>query len=129
MSLHELSHCERCTTAKVGYQLHLHSQNIGWGRDCYTLGNFIVALSVALLAVVITGPESGSGALEDDLDEAEVLRDIWSKQGVGQDGYLSYSELGAICENMGMEKMSDKVFTAVLDKVLCVRTNSTLTIH
>lgn len=39
----------------------------------------------------------------------EVLREIWEKQGVGKDGYLTFHELGAICENMGMEKMSDKV--------------------
>lgn len=70
---------------------------------------------------VSTGADSRSGA-EDvtDLEEVEMLREIWSKQGVGKDGYLSFDELGAICENMGMEKMSDKVSLAWADsKTLC----------
>ena len=59
-----------------------------------------------------SGVESHSDAEDvDDMDETVVqrLRDIWTKQGVGKDGYLSFDELGAICESMGMDKMSDKV--------------------
>ena len=55
------------------------------------------------------GPESRSGDDDADLDEAEALRDIWFKQGVGKDGYLSFDELGEICESLGMDKMSKKV--------------------
>ena len=53
---------------------------------------------------------SGADDTDDFQDEVEVLRDIWEKQGVGKDGYLTFHELGEICENMGMEKMSDKVW-------------------
>lgn len=59
---------------------------------------------------LVAADQSDSG----DLDEVGALREIWEKQGVGKDGYLSLSELGAICENMGMEKMSDKVFFSLL---------------
>ena len=52
---------------------------------------------------------SGADDTDEFQDEVEVLREIWEKQGVGKDGYLTFHELGEICENMGMEKMSDKV--------------------
>lgn len=42
-------------------------------------------------------------------DEIEALREIWQKQGVGKEGFLTFEELGTICENMGMDKMLDEV--------------------
>ncbi|XP_067933774.1 ninein-like protein [Watersipora subatra] len=60
------------------------------------------------------GPESDEDA---DIDNAAVLREIWTKQGVGKDGYLSVDEFGAICENMGLDKMSDKDLHELFDKL------------
>lgn len=62
-----------------------------------------------LMECYCTGEDSRSGLEEVDFDETEALREIWRNQGVGSDGYLSFNELGSICENMGMLDMSDKV--------------------
>ena len=44
-------------------------------------------------------------------NEEEYLRSTWGKLGVGQDGYLDQTQLALVCECIGMEKLSDEVYT------------------
>jgi len=54
-------------------------------------------------------PGPGDRSLSEDKSDIIDIREIWDRQGVGKDGYLTFDELGIICENMGMGKMNDAV--------------------
>ena len=50
----------------------------------------------------------------DRLSEEEHLRSIWRELGVGKNGYLSLPELATVCENIGMDEMSEEVSGCIL---------------
>ncbi|XP_015793443.1 ninein-like protein [Tetranychus urticae] len=49
-----------------------------------------------------------------------LLRSIWDKLRIGQDGYLNINELYAVCEHVGME-ISDDVIEQLFEKLDCDR--------
>ena len=48
-----------------------------------------------------------------DQSEREYLGRIWARLGVGRDGFLDRSELGAVCECVGREKFPAEVSSSV----------------
>ncbi|XP_021369452.1 ninein-like protein isoform X3 [Mizuhopecten yessoensis] len=52
-----------------------------------------------------------------DLTEEDYLRNIWKTLGVGQRGYITLSDLSAVCDHIGMDEMDDDELQQLFDKL------------
>ncbi|XP_060081776.1 ninein-like protein [Ylistrum balloti] len=52
-----------------------------------------------------------------ELTEEDYLRNIWQTLGVGQRGYITLSDLAAVCDHIGMDEMNDDELQQLFDKL------------